>query len=116
MEHANGPIWEVSFWEFVFVTVILGGGAAALTGRAMARTWQEPWRLLAYVVLLTGAVRFIHFALFHGTLLSLWYYLVDLCVLVVFALAAMRATRARQMTTRYGFIYRAAGPFNWARK
>ena len=37
MEKANGIIWEVSAWEFVFVTVILAGGAAYLTGRATAR-------------------------------------------------------------------------------
>ena len=77
VEHANGLIWEVSASEFLFVTVALAGGAAYLTGRAVARSWQSDVVLVGYMVLLAAATRFIHFALFQGTLLSPWYYVVD---------------------------------------
>ena len=60
-------LWEVSLFEFIRVTVVLGGGAAWLTGRATARTWSPWWKLVLYVVLLTIALRFIHFSLFEGT-------------------------------------------------
>ena len=39
MENENSLLWEVTFWEFLFVTVLLAGAAAFLTGRAAARSW-----------------------------------------------------------------------------
>lgn len=114
--HANGPIWEVTFWEFLFVTVILAGGAAYLTGRANARTWGSDASLAVYMVLLAAATRFIHFALFSGTLLSAWYYVVDLIVLLVIAFVGKRITRAGQMARQYGFEYERRNAFAWGRK
>lgn len=116
MEPQNTLVWEVTFWEFALVTVALAGGAAYLTGRAVARTWLTDLNLLIYMVLLAAATRFIHFALFEGTLLSPYYYLVDLIVLVAIALLGKRVTRARQMATQYRFIYERTGPLSWARK
>jgi hypothetical protein len=116
MVKENGLIWEVSFWEFFFVTVILAGGAAYLTGRAAARSWDSGVQLAIYMILLTAACRFIHFALFNGTLLSLQYYIVDLIVLLIIAFAGRQVTRAKQMTTQYSFEYRRNGPAGWARK
>lgn len=116
MENANGLLWEVSIWEFLFVTVILGGVAAALSGRAVAANWIDDWRLIFYMVLLAGAVRFIHFALFGGSLLTPYYYIVDLVVLIAIALLSKRATRAKQMAASYGFIYSRSGLLGWTRK
>lgn len=113
MELENTLLWEVTFYEFVLVTIILGGGAAFLTGRAVASVWLEKWRLAFYIVLLAAAVRFIHFALFHGTLLSLHYYIVDLIVLLIAAFAGMRITRSKQMATQYSFKYSRSGIAGW---
>lgn len=107
MEHQNTLIWEVTFWEFFFVTIVLAGGAAYLTGRAIARVWLGLAQLAIYMVLLTAATRFIHFALFQGTLLSLHYYLVDLVVLVAIAFLGFRLTRSKQMARQYGFLAEA---------
>ena len=104
MEHQNTLIWEVTFWEFLLVTVALAGGAAYLTGRALARVWLGFGQLAAYMVLLAGATRFIHFALFEGTLLSLHYYVVDLIVLLAIAFAGFRITRSKQMARQYRFL------------
>ena len=68
---------EGSFGVFLLVSVALGGGAAALAGRAIAQTWRPWWQVVAYMLILGGVVRFFHYALFAGTLLSLHYYLVD---------------------------------------
>jgi len=106
MEHQNTLIWEVTFWEFLLVTVILAGGAAYMTGRAIAGSWQGMGQIVAYMVLLAAATRFIHFALFRGTLISPWYYLVDLIVLLVLATVGFRITRGRQMERQYGFLRR----------
>lgn len=114
--NANGLIWEVSIWEFVFVTVLLAGGAAYLTGKAVASAWQPNLQLAAYVLLLGLATRFIHFALFNGTLLSPYYYIVDVLVLMAIAFFGKRITRARQMSTQYSFQYSRSGPTNWTKK
>ena len=106
MEHQNTLIWEVSFWEFVLVTVVLAGGAAYLTGRAIASVWQGTTQVVIYMVLLAAATRFIHFALFKGTLLSAHYYLVDLIVLLIAAGIGFVVTRRRQMQRQYGFLQR----------
>ena len=116
MENQNTLIWEVTFWEFLLVTVALAGGAAYLTGRAVARTWLTNLNLFVYMVLLTAATRFIHFALFDGTLLSPYYYMVDLIVLMAIALLGKRITRAGQMATQYSFIYQRTGPLSWAKR
>lgn len=106
MEHQNSLIWEVSFWEFLLVTVVLAGGAAWLTGRAIANSWQGVVRIVVYMALLTMATRFIHFALFNGTLLSVHYYIVDLIVLLIAAGAGFTMTRRKQMERQYGFLHR----------
>ncbi len=108
MEPQNTFIWEVTWWEFVLVTCVLGGGAAYFTGRAIARTWQSNAQLVVYMLLLGLAVRFIHFALYHGTLISPYYYVVDTIVLIALAMLGKRVTRARQMARQYGFKYAPA--------
>ncbi|OCW57167.1 DUF6867 family protein [Hoeflea olei] len=109
-------LWEVSIAEFVFVTMVLGGSTAWMTGRAVAQTWRTPLQLAGYMVLLSFAVRFIHFALFSGTLLSLHYYLVDFVVILIFAFLGMRFTRAGQITRQYSFAFVRSGPFSWKQK
>jgi len=71
---------------------------------------------VAYVMLLGCAVRFIHYALFGGTLLSLHYYIVDIIVLFAIAGLAYVVARSRQMGTQYSFAYTRSGPFGWAAK
>jgi hypothetical protein len=107
---------EGSFGIFVLVTLILGGGAGWLTGRAAARTWRPVWHVVFYCLLLGLAVRFIHYSLFDGTLLSPHYYLVDAIACVLFGLGGFRETRVQQMIKQYGWIHEPAGPFRWRRK
>jgi hypothetical protein len=120
-------IVEKSYAAFILITVVLGGGAAFLTGRALARSWKSYGRLIFYILLLTAAVRFLHWGLFldatfeewramQGTLLSLHYYLVDAAVLIAAATLGYRLERARQMTTQYGWIYERTSPLTWRRR
>jgi hypothetical protein len=114
-------IWEVSLIEFVFITGILGGGAAWMTGRVTALTWSSWLRLVVYILLLTLALRFIHFSLFSGTFLlpfstfatGFYYSVIDFIVLIAFATLGRRMTRAAQMATQYGFLYDRTGPLGW---
>jgi hypothetical protein len=107
---------ENSFGVFLLVTVVLGGGAAALTGRAIAVTWRPWWQVVSYALILGGAVRFLHFALFGGTLLSLHYYMVDSLICMIFGFAGFQAARAAQMVTQYPWINGSDGPLRWRRK
>lgn len=116
MANENSFIWEVSIWEFLLVTVILFGGAAYLTGRAIAREWSSNRTLVIYMILLAAGCRFIHYALYGGTLIAPYYYLVDLIVLLGLAFLGKRITRARQMARQYGFLYSRSGPLSWKGK
>ena len=104
---------EPSAWLFALVTVVLGGWIAWMTGRALALTWRPAWQALAWSLPLAGAVRFIHYALFGGTLLSARFYLVDLVVVAAIAMLSYRVRRARQMTTQYRWLYERTSPIGW---
>lgn len=104
---------EPTVWLFLLVTVVMGGWLAWMTGRAMALTWKPNIQLVAYILILGLMVRFIHFALFHATLLTLHYYVVDTIILMIFGFAGWRYNRARQMTTQYRWLFERAGPFGW---
>jgi hypothetical protein len=102
--------------DFLLVTLILGGAAAYLVGRAMAITWRPLPMLLLYVLLLCCAVRFIHFALFGGVLLSPGLFVIDVVVLSVIAWLGHRVTRAGQMANQYPWLYTRTGPLTWREK
>ena len=107
---------EDSFGVFLLVTVLLGGGATLLAGRAIAATWRPWWQVVAYSLLLGGAVRFIHFSLFDGTLLSVHYYLVDSAFCMAFGFLGFRAARVAQMVTQYRWLNEPDGFLRWRRK
>jgi hypothetical protein len=105
-----------SAWVFLLLTVILGGGAAALTGRAIASTWRPWWHAVGFALLLGAVVRFLHFALFEGTLLSLGYYVADTAVCLACSLIGFRLMRVSQMVGCYGWINERADLFAWRRR
>jgi hypothetical protein len=106
---------EGSFGVFLLVTVALGGGGAALAGRAIALTWRPWWQIVAYMLILGGAVRFIHYALFEGTLLSLHYYVVDSVVCLGLGFIGFCTARAAQMVRQYRWVYQPNGWLRWRR-
>jgi hypothetical protein len=104
---------EETLLQIALVTGVLGGGAAFLSGRAIAQTWRPFWNVLLYMAMLGAAVRFVHFALFEGTLLSPPSYLDDTLYLIVMGSLAWRMTRAAQMATQYYWLYERTGPLTW---
>ncbi|MBF0335464.1 MAG: hypothetical protein HQL40_17765 [Alphaproteobacteria bacterium] len=95
------------------VTWALGGGAAFMTGQALAATWRPFAHALPYALLLGLGTRFLIFALFEGVLLSPTGYLLDGAVLYGIATAAYRMTRARKMAAQYPWLYEQTGLFSW---
>jgi hypothetical protein len=53
---------------FFLVTVLLGGGTAWATGRAIATTWRPWWHTIGYMLILGGVVRVFHLAVFEEEL------------------------------------------------
>jgi uncharacterized protein DUF6867 len=102
--------------QVFFVTCLLGGGAAWATGRALANSWRPFGQVLVYLLLLGAAVRFAHFALFQGELLSVSSYVTDTAFLVVIGGLSWRLTRARRMVTQYRWLYERTGPFTWRQR
>jgi hypothetical protein len=107
---------EESLLQVILVTGLIGGGAAFLAGRAIAQTWRPFWHVVVYMALLGAAVRFVHFALFEGTLLSPASYTADTLVLFVLGALAWRAARVDQMATKYYWLYERTSPLTWRRR
>ena len=106
---------ESSVWLFLLVTVLIGGWTAWQTGGALARIWKPSWMLLPAALGLGMAVRFIHFALFEGTLFSLRFYLVDTVVLLAIVYVSWRMARAKAMARQYAFAFEKTSPLTWRR-
>ena len=109
-------IWEVGLGELLLVTIFLGGGAAYLSGRSVALTWRPLFNVFTYSAGLTCAVRFIHYALFGGTLLSIQYFLVDFVILAALAGLGFRITKTSQMIGQYSWLYERQTPVSWRQR
>jgi Domain of unknown function (DUF6867) len=107
---------ENSPWVFLILTVLIGGTAAWLTGRALAIGWRPTWQIIFYMSLLGLVLRFFHFALFQGTLVSLHYYVTDTLILLSAACLGYRLTRVKQMVTQYAWEVERTSLFSWRNK
>ncbi len=99
--------------HILLVTVVLGGAAAWLTGRATATAWRPAVSAALAMVPLAFAARFIHFALFGGTLLSAPGFARDFGFFLIVGLVGFRITRVTQMVRQYPWLYARSGPFFW---
>ncbi|WP_182085664.1 DUF6867 family protein [Aureimonas sp. ME7] len=111
MEKELAFLWEVTFFEFLLVSVVIGGALAFAIGRSTARSWSGWGMMVFYCLLLTVAIRFLHFSLFNGTFFlppatiatALHYGIVDAVVILLFASLGRMLTRKGQMARQYRF-------------
>ena len=101
---------------YIVLTLILGGGAAIMTGRNFAANWRQPEIVAVAGLGLAVAVRFLHFALNNEPLLTATGFLMDVVPIVVLALLGFRWRRAEQMTSQYYWLYERTGPLTWRDK
>jgi len=104
---------DYSLPEILFVTGFLGGGAAWLAGRAIARTWRPLWQVVCYMAILGAAVRFAHFALFDAELLSPTAYAIDASYVAALGCLSWRITRTTQMVKQYPWLYERVSLVSW---
>ncbi len=102
-----------SIWVFLGLSVVLFGGAAFMMGQAIAETWRPAWQNVPYGLLLAVACRFMTFALFEASLLSVTGFLASAAVILALALAAWRLARVRRMVMQYPWLYERDGLFGW---
>jgi hypothetical protein len=98
---------------FIGLTVVIMGGAAYLTGQAVAGNWGPAWQVVVYTVLLGFVDRFLTWGLFEGDGLSVSGYLVDTAVLVALGLVAYRVTYVAKIVSQYPWLYERASPWRY---
>ena len=102
-----------SLGVFIGLTVILIGGAAIMTGRALADGWKPAWQVVAACFGLALADRFLVYALFGGELLSLSGFIVDFALLTALGLIAHRLTMVHKMIAQYPWRYERASLWSY---
>jgi hypothetical protein len=101
---------------FLFLTIILGCGAAFMAGRSLALGWKPLWMVFAYMVPFTLGMRFLNFALFEYNLTSLQYAITQGALFMAAAYLGYRLKRVSQMTTQYPWLYEKSGLLTWKSK
>lgn len=107
---------EASVWQFLFITVLLGGWTAWRTGKAVAEGWGNLETVVVYIALLAVGIRFVHHALFGSSMLSFQYFVVDALILLFWAGCGFQFYRTRQMTEKYYWLYMRTTPISWRAK
>jgi hypothetical protein len=110
------PLLGTSLGVFIGLTVIITGGAAIMTGRALADGWKSPWVVVAACFGLGIANRFLIYALFDGPLLHLMGFLVNYAVITALALAAYRLTTVHKMVSQYPWRYEQVSLWSYREK
>jgi hypothetical protein len=105
-----------SLGVFIGLTVVLIGGAAVLTGRALADGWKSPLQVVFACFGLALADRFLIYALYHGELLHLSGFLIDFAVITAMALAAHRLTVVHKMVAQYPWRYERESLWSYRKK
>jgi len=114
----DGFLWANSPYgpfTFILITLALGGAGAWATGRAIAKTWRPLAMVALYMIFLTAAVRFLHYALYGEPLLSPRLFIVTYIWTMAIGALGYRSMRATQMATQYSWVYERSG-LKWRAK
>ncbi|MBI1778882.1 MAG: hypothetical protein HYR63_26380 [Proteobacteria bacterium] len=98
---------------FLGFTVVMFGGAAVMTGQAMAQTWRPLWQVVPYGLLMAVGNRLLSFMLFEAPLLSVAGFVASAIVLIGLSALSHRLTFARKMVDQYPWLYERHGLFRW---
>lgn len=107
------PFSGIPLAVFVGLTLIIGGGAAVMTGRAIAGTWRPFHQLVFACVGIGAAERFLAYGLFDGPLFSLSGYLMDTAIIAIIGSVAYRLYWVANVVRQYPWRYERAGPWRY---
>lgn len=107
---------DIEMPVFIGMTLVVMGGAAILTGNAVAGSWRSAWQVCFYGLLLGIATRFFSLALFYSDPFftpERWARgaVVDAVCLIVYGLLAYRLTYVARMAKQYPWQVRRLGLF-----
>jgi len=106
-------LYEDTWFHFGLVTIVMGGWAAWMAGKACASSWSRYPTLFVYLLILTAGVRFLHQAPFGGNMFSPHYFVVDFIYIQLVGLLSYRLRLASQMVSRYGWMFEKSGALSW---
>ena len=98
------------------VTVVVFGGAAFLTGRALAQNWRPAWQILPAAALLAAGDRFLLHTLYGAEFAGFVGFSIAVAILAAIAAIAYYFIRAHRMVQQYPWLYERRGPFGWHQK
>ena len=96
---------------FIGLTVILVGGAAILTGRAVAGNWKPAWQVVPACFGLALADRFLIYALFQGQLARISWAARQLRGARGAGPASWRIAKVGKLVGQYPWRYQRTSPF-----
>jgi branched-chain amino acid transport system ATP-binding protein len=96
---------------FIVLTGVIAGGAAIMTGRALADGWKPAWQVVFTCFGLALADRFLIYALFQGELLNLTGFLIGFLAITALGLLAWRVTLVHKLVNQYPWRYERASLF-----
>jgi len=94
---------------FLWFTVIWMGGAALLTGRALALSWRPIWQVVLSCFGLGLVDRFFAYALFDASLLSVVGYMADTVTILGIGLFAYRVVHVSVIVRQYPWLFERTG-------
>ncbi|MDQ0422013.1 hypothetical protein GVN24_10955 [Rhizobium sp. CRIBSB] len=98
------------------LVMMLGFWTAWRTGRAVAESWQSYGTVFVYILGLGFVMRFLHYSLFQGPFVSPFYYVIDVVLLLAWAIAGFQSRRTTQMVDNYYWLYERTSYFSWKNK
>jgi hypothetical protein len=98
---------------FIGLTLIITGGAAIMTGKAISEGWRPVWQVVFACFGLGLADRFLVYALFEGELLHFTGFLIHFAVITALAVFAWRITLAHKMAAQYPWKIERTSLFAW---
>ena len=105
------PWSDVGLLPFLALTFVIGGATAWATGRAVAGTWRPLSQVFIYMIGVSGAVRFLHYALFDGYFISpseflngAWRWAIAYVALAAIGALGYQLRRSAQMATQYSWL------------
>ena len=96
-------------FAFIALTLMLGGGAAFLAGRALAKTWRVPPSVVLAALPLASAVRFLHATLADEPT-DASKALLTLGLMIAFCWLGFKLRRRTQMARQYPWLAEKSAP------
>ena len=106
-------VTSVSLLVFLVLTVVLIGGAALLTGRALARAWRPIWQVVLSCLGLGLVDRFFVYALFEGSLVSVSGYMFDTLVVMGIGILSYRIVHVSVVVRQYPWLFDRSSLFRY---